>query len=163
MESRTVKRKRCNKIKENVIEESHALVMNSAKLVDEIQAANEDFVEYFKSMGDRHSELISQAMGINEQYGGTKGQRAGETTKLHENLPTSYATDVRKFLDDTYTSLECHSKKYNQACEQIIREFETSFEAWKKISDIKEHGDKMQNQKAELREQFNEFKENVNP
>ena len=43
--------------------------MNSAKLVDEIQAANEDFVEYLKSMGDRHSELISQAMGINEQYG----------------------------------------------------------------------------------------------
>ena len=69
MESRTIKRKRCNKIKENVIEESHAVVMNSAKLVDEIQAANEDFVEYFKSMGDRHSELISQAMGINEQYG----------------------------------------------------------------------------------------------
>ena len=94
---------------------------------------------------------------------GTKGKRAGETTKLHENLPNSYATDVRKFLDDTYTSLECHSKKYNQACEQIIREFETSFEAWKRISDIKEHGDKMPNHKAELREHFNEFEENVNP
>ena len=69
MESRAAKRKRCNKIKENVVEENHALVMNSAKLVNEIQAANEDFGEYFKCMGDRHSELISQAMGINEQYG----------------------------------------------------------------------------------------------
>ena len=40
-----------------------------AKFVNEIQAANEDFIEYFKSMGDKHSELISHAIGINEQYG----------------------------------------------------------------------------------------------
>ena len=94
---------------------------------------------------------------------GNKREKGGRDHKAAWNLPNSYATDVRKFLDDTYTSLECHSKKYNQACEQIIREFETSFEAWKRISDIKEHGDKMPNHKAELREHFNEFEENVNP
>ncbi|KAL1809526.1 hypothetical protein ACET3Z_026516 [Daucus carota] len=145
--------------------------MNSAKLVDEIQAANEDFVEYLKSMGDRHSELISQAMGINEQYGsildllkGNKRARVGETSEVHENLPPSYASDVRKFLGDTYTSLEGHCDEYKQACEQITREFETSFEAWKiKLSDLKEQGDEMQNHEVELGVQLTEFKKNVNP
>ena len=91
---------------------------------------------------------------------GNKRARGGETSEVHENLPTSYAIDVRKFLDDTtYTSLEGHCKGYKQACEQITREFETSFEAWKiKLSDLKEQGDEMQNHEVELGVQLTEFK-----
>ena len=97
-----------------------------------------------------------------EQKG--KRARAGETLEVHENLLTLYATDVCKFLDDTYASLEGHCKGYKQACEQITREFETSFEAWKiKLSDLKEQGDEMQNHEVELRVQLTEFKKNVNP
>lgn len=69
MESRIAKRKRCNDIKENVIDETHSLVLNSAKLVDEIQSTNEEFSQYYNNMSDKHSEILSQAMGINEQYG----------------------------------------------------------------------------------------------
>ena len=69
MESRTAKRKRCNAIKDNVVDETHALVMNSAQLVSVIQNTNEELAEYYKTMIERHNELICQAMGINEQYG----------------------------------------------------------------------------------------------
>lgn len=69
MASRNAKRKRCNEIKASVVEDTHELLINSAKFVSEIQAANEDFVEFYKSMADRQSELLSQALGINEQYG----------------------------------------------------------------------------------------------
>ena len=95
---------------------------------------------------------------------GNKRARVGETSEVHENLPPSYASDVRKFLGDTYTSLEGHCKEYKKACEQITREFETSFEAWKiKLSDLKEQGDEMQNHEVELGVQLTEFKKNVNP
>ena len=95
---------------------------------------------------------------------GNKRARVGETSEVHENLPPSYASDVRKFLGDTHTSLEGHCKQYKKACEQITREFETSFEAWKiKLSDLKEQGDEMQNHEVELGVQLTEFKKNVNP
>ncbi|KAL1811303.1 hypothetical protein ACET3Z_021368 [Daucus carota] len=137
MESRTAKRKRCNEIRDNVVDETHALVLNSANLVNEIQTANEDFAKYYKTMSEKHSELISQAMGINEQY---------------------------RYLDDIYTSVQGHSKKYNEACDQMIKDLENNSESLKaKLRDLKEQGDEIQNQKVQLRVQFHDFKKNVNP
>ena len=180
-------------MKDNVVDETHALVMKSAKLVSDIQNTNEELAEYYRTMIERHNEVICQAMGINEQYGyvlikfcywihiykklgnifhravvdllkGNKRPKVGETSEVRENLPKAYAADVRRYLDDIYTSLQGHSKDYNGACDQMIREFETFSEAWiKMLRDLKEQGDEMQNQKVQLRVQFHEFKNNVNP
>ncbi|KAL1831215.1 hypothetical protein ACET3Z_000866 [Daucus carota] len=147
MESRTAKRKRCNEIKDNVVDETHALVMDSAKLVSDIQNTNEELAE-----------------AVVDLQKGNKRPRVGETSEVHENLPKAYAADVRRYLDDIYTSLQGHSKDYNGACDQMIREFETFSEAWiKRLRDLKEQGDELQNQKVQLRVQFHDFKNNVNP
>lgn len=88
----------------------------------------------------------------------------GETSQVRENLPTTYASDVHRYLDDIYTSLEGHAKEYNESCDEIIRNFQATSEAWtKKLHDLKEQADEIQNQKVQLRVQFHEFKKNVNP
>ena len=69
MESRTAKRRRCNEIKDLIVDETHTLVMNAEKMVNDIQTTKDDLAQYYNSLSDKQSELISQAMGINEQYG----------------------------------------------------------------------------------------------
>ena len=95
---------------------------------------------------------------------GNKRARVGETSEVRENLPTTYATDVHRYLDDIYTSVQGHSKKYNEACDQMIKDLENNSESLKaKLRDLKEQGDEIQNQKVQLRVQFHDFKKNVNP
>ena len=95
---------------------------------------------------------------------GTKRPRVGETSEVRQNLPTTYAADVHRYVDDIYTSLQNHSKEYNEACDQIIRDFQLTSEAWlRKLRDLKEQGDEMHNLKVQLRVQFHEFKKNINP
>ena len=95
---------------------------------------------------------------------GNKRPRVGETSEVRENLPTAYAADVRRYLDDIYTSLQGHLKDFNGACDQMMTEFESFSEAWiKRLRDLKEQGDELQNQKVQLRVQFHDFKSNVNP
>mgnify|MGYP003366109000 CR=1 FL=1 len=95
---------------------------------------------------------------------GNKRARVGETSEVRENLPTTYATDVHRYLDDIYTSVQGHSKKYNEACDQMIKDLENNSESLKaKLRDLKEQGDEIQNQKVQLRVQFHDLKKNVNP
>ena len=95
---------------------------------------------------------------------GLKRARVGETSEVRENLPTAYATDVHRYLDDIYTSLQGHSKEYNEACDQMIKDLENNLESLiTKVRDLKEQGDEIQNQKVQLRVQFHDFKKNVNP
>lgn len=102
--------------------------------------------------------------GVIDLLTGNKKQRVGETSEIPFQMPTSYANDTRRFLEDSYTSLDNHSVQFNQATEQMVHEFQKIGEVWnKKLKDIKEQAEEMHSLKVQLRVQLHEFKQHVNP
>lgn len=68
MESRDSKRKRTVDLKNTLVAQLYDLNNVSFKLTEDLNTANEVFVQLFKSIGERQSEIYASSIGVNEQY-----------------------------------------------------------------------------------------------
>lgn len=68
MESRGSKRKRSADITNTLVAELYTLNNDSFNLTEELNTAKEDFVQLFKTIGERQSEIYARAVAVDEQY-----------------------------------------------------------------------------------------------
>lgn len=68
MESRGTKRKWPADVKNTLVARLYDLNNDSFNLTEGLNNANEDFVQVFKSIGERQSEIYVRSVGVDEQY-----------------------------------------------------------------------------------------------
>lgn len=68
MASRSAKRKRADDVKNMLVPALHELTNVSFRFNEELDSVNDHFVQMFKSMGERQSEMYAQSVGIDEKY-----------------------------------------------------------------------------------------------
>lgn len=68
MASRSAKRKRPDDVKNMLVPALHELTNVSFRFNEELDSVNDHFVQMFKSMGERQSEMYAQSVGIDEKY-----------------------------------------------------------------------------------------------
>lgn len=68
MESSGRKRKQAADVKNTLVARLYDLNNDSFNLTEGLNTAHEDFVQVFKSIGERHSEIYARSVGVDEQY-----------------------------------------------------------------------------------------------
>lgn len=62
------KRKRSSDVKQAMVAQLYHLNNDSFNLTEGVIAAKEDFMQMFKSIGERQSEIYARSVGVDEQY-----------------------------------------------------------------------------------------------
>ncbi|KAL1808434.1 hypothetical protein ACET3Z_025424 [Daucus carota] len=164
--NQAAKRKRFQDIKNTIVDEIYNLVIASNAFVTEVESTSEQFSGIFQDMEKRQSELIHQAVLINEKYGSIadlveekKKPKIGEVSSSFETLPISYSNSTNRFLDDSESSLQRHVENTNKALETIINKFNKSVETWKKkYEELKEQAKVLENNRTLHRMKVNQFR-----
>lgn len=68
MEARGSKRKRTGDVKSTLVTELYDLNNDSFNLTEDLNDANDHFVQLFKSIGERQSEIYAKSIGVDERY-----------------------------------------------------------------------------------------------
>lgn len=68
MESRGAKRKRPADVKNTLVSQVYELNNESFKLTEELENANDNFVQVFRSVGERQSEIYAKSVAVDQQY-----------------------------------------------------------------------------------------------
>ncbi|WOG82394.1 hypothetical protein DCAR_0101558 [Daucus carota subsp. sativus] len=160
------KRKRYEDMKNNVVDEIYNLVIASDAFVTDVETATEELSSIFQNMEKRQSELIKQAVLINERYGSiadlveeNKRPKIGETSSSFQTLPMSYCKSTIRFLDDSESSLERHTEKTCKAVDNLIKKFNESVKSWsKKCEELKHEANVIANNRTQNRKKVNQFR-----
>lgn len=87
---------------------------------------------------------------------------SGETSQNPVQIPASYQENARKFLDDSSTSLNGHVNQFKETMDEIILTFNTFEVEWKKkMNDLKDKAEQMDEQRAILRARIRDFRGNM--
>ncbi|WOH15091.1 hypothetical protein DCAR_0934628 [Daucus carota subsp. sativus] len=158
--------KSCNSILLTYVVPTHKPVIASDAFVTAVETATEEFTSIFKNIKKRQSELINQAVLLNERYGNIadlvderKRPKIGEMSSIYQTLPLSYSKSTNRFLHDSDSSLQKHTDKMNKAVENLINNFNESVEAWsKKHEELKEQTNVLGNNRGQYLVKVSEFK-----
>ncbi|KAK1385266.1 hypothetical protein POM88_023001 [Heracleum sosnowskyi] len=83
----------------------------------------------------------------------------GETSRQMIDFPTSYTTDTRKFIDDTLSSLDSHTKGFVEKMDEMIKEIEERSSIWKgKVTEMKKQSEHIVSQRRSLAVELLDFK-----
>ncbi|KAL1811284.1 hypothetical protein DCAR_0623473 [Daucus carota subsp. sativus] len=153
-------------MKNNVVDEIYNLVIASDAFVTEVETATEEFCSIFQNMEKRQTNLINQAVLINERYGSIadiveekKKPKIGEISSSFQSLPLSYSKSTDRLLDDFESSLNRHTDRTNKAVQTLISKFNESVEAWKnKYEELKDQVNILANNKTQHRKKVNQYR-----
>lgn len=86
---------------------------------------------------------------------------AGSSSQPNVDLLTAYSKNLRKFLDDSNTSLDGHVNNYEELVEEMVGQFHQFEEEWNnKLNDLKDKGDYLKKERAILRTKLHVFVHN---
>lgn len=86
----------------------------------------------------------------------------GETSTQQPALPTSYASDTRKFFDDSSASLNSHSKHFIEKVDEMMKEVDEHAAIWKgKLTEMKKQAEHIGSQRTKVAAQLSEFAKNL--
>lgn len=92
--------------------------------------------------------------------GDTRAQ-SGESSSQQLQLPESYASDTRKFFDDSSSSLNGHTKRFVEKVDQMMKEVDDHGAIWKgKLTEMKKQAEHIASQKTKVVAQLSEFAKN---
>ncbi|KAK1400682.1 hypothetical protein POM88_000287 [Heracleum sosnowskyi] len=79
----------------------------------------------------------------------------GQTSRQRVDLPSSYSSDTSKFIDDTSSSLDGHSKAFVDKVDEMIKEVDEHSAIWKgKLTEMKKQAEHIMAQRRNLASQL---------
>lgn len=86
----------------------------------------------------------------------------GETSKKKIDLPLSYVENERKFVEDSSTSLDNHTKEFRGKMQEMTAEFSKLTDSWtSKLNDLKMQAERMVEHRNNLRTYLHVFFRNM--
>ncbi|KAK1357301.1 hypothetical protein POM88_050557 [Heracleum sosnowskyi] len=122
-------------------------------------------------MEDRHSEILAQLLGLDEKYGELIGLLKGgevstigqtSTQRQRTELAPTYSTNIKKFIDDTSSSLDNYTSTFVDNVDTMISDLaEFNNRMTEKLVDLKKGAEHIVEERASLRAWLLDFKNNV--
>lgn len=93
-----------------------------------------------------------------EMLKGDPTYHSGSTSAQQMDLPASYASDTRKFLDDSSSSLDNHSNSFVEKVDEMMKEIDEQTAIWKgKLTEMKKQAEHIASQRRKVAGQLQEF------
>ncbi|KAK1400953.1 hypothetical protein POM88_000558 [Heracleum sosnowskyi] len=113
--------------------------------------------------------MYARCLGLDEKYGeligllkGEDVMHVGQTSRQRVDLPSSYSSDTSKFIDDTSSSLDGHSKAFVDKVDEMIKEVDEHSAIWKgKLTEMKKQAEHIMAQRRNLASQLFDFNNNI--
>lgn len=88
--------------------------------------------------------------------------QSGETSAPPVQLPTSYASDTRKFFDDCSASINSHNKRFVEKVDEMMKEVDEHAAIWKgKLTEMKKQAEHIVRQRTKLDGELSNFAKNM--